>query len=330
MTARFTTITLAPALDRTVRLDSPLMTSDVCRVRDESVEAGGKGLNVAKMLARLGCPVAAGGLLGDANCEPFERMLHDYGIENRFVRVHGETRRNLMLLGTDGVERRINFPAFPDLEFDDYLLRQIALLAVKRTDAVVISGSLPQRFPARAVADLMAELHALGKDIVLDTSGEALSLAAEAGPILVKPNRKEAEQLSGIRIDTDRDAAAAAQKLLDTGLQQVYISLSADGVCAAAANGERAKWPCPRVHVVNATGGLRDTVPPYNAETGEGRGYTFQSYNGDDFLGAIDRALGDYYGAPEAWEKLAKADMELDFSWTLPAQKYIALYQSLI
>lgn len=84
------------------------------------------------------------------------------------------------------------------------------------------------------------------------------------------------------------------------------------------------------VPVVNATGGLRDTVPPYNAETGEGRGYTFQSYNGDDFLGAIDRALGDYYGAPEAWEKLAKADMELDFSWTLPAQKYIALYQSLI
>lgn len=213
MTARFTTITLAPALDRTVRLDSPLLTSDVCRVRDESVEAGGKGLNVAKMLARLGCPVAAGGLLGDANCEPFERMLHNYGIENRFVRVHGETRRNLMLLGTDGVERKINFPAFPDLEFDDYLLRQIALLAVKRTDAVVISGSLPQRFPARAVADLMAELHALGKDIVLDTSGEALSLAAEAGPVLVKPNRKEAAQLLGRSLETDDDMRAACREL---------------------------------------------------------------------------------------------------------------------
>ena len=213
MPARFTTITLAPALDRTVRLDSPLLTSDVCRVRDESVEAGGKGLNVAKMLARLGCPVAAGGLLGDANCEPFERMLHNFGIENRFVRVHGETRRNLMLLGTDGVERKINFPAFPDLDYADYLLRQIALLAVKRTDAVVISGSLPQRFPARAIADLMVELRALGKDIVLDTSGEALALAAEVGPILVKPNRAEAAQLLGRALETDDDLRAACREL---------------------------------------------------------------------------------------------------------------------
>ena len=84
------------------------------------------------------------------------------------------------------------------------------------------------------------------------------------------------------------------------------------------------------VPVVNATGGLKDTVLPYNPETGEGRGYTFQSYNGDDFLGAIDRALGDYNGDPAAWKRLAKADMEADFSWRLPAQKYMELYLSLV
>ncbi len=83
------------------------------------------------------------------------------------------------------------------------------------------------------------------------------------------------------------------------------------------------------VPVVNATGGLKDTVPPYNPETGEGRGYTFQSYNGDDFLGAIDRALGDYFHNPEGWKALVKADMEADFSWQLPAQKYMELYCSL-
>jgi starch synthase len=84
------------------------------------------------------------------------------------------------------------------------------------------------------------------------------------------------------------------------------------------------------VPIVNATGGLKDTVLPYNPETGEGRGYTFQSYNGDDFLGAIDRALGDYNGDPAAWKRLAKADMEADFSWRLPAQKYMELYLSLV
>ena len=207
-----TTVTMNASLDKLYRIER-LRDGTVMRVSEVSNTAGGKGLNVAKMLARLGCPVAVSGLLGDANCEPFERMLHDFGIENRFVRVHGETRRNLMLLGTDGVERKINFPAFPDLEYADYLLRQIALLAVKRTDAVVISGSLPQRFPAHAVADLMRELRGLGKDIVLDTSGEALVLAAAAGPVLVKPNRREASQLLGRELETDDDLRAACREL---------------------------------------------------------------------------------------------------------------------
>ena len=82
------------------------------------------------------------------------------------------------------------------------------------------------------------------------------------------------------------------------------------------------------VPIVNATGGLKDTVPPFNPTTGEGRGYTFQSYNGDDFLGAIDRALEDYRGDPAAWERLACRDMEEDFSWSVPAQKYMELYCS--
>lgn len=83
------------------------------------------------------------------------------------------------------------------------------------------------------------------------------------------------------------------------------------------------------VPVVAATGGLRDTVPPYNNETKEGRGFTFQSYNADDFLGAIDRAVGLYYGAREEWNELAKRDMECDFSWQLPAAEYMQLYTEL-
>ena len=84
------------------------------------------------------------------------------------------------------------------------------------------------------------------------------------------------------------------------------------------------------VPVVNATGGLKDTVPPYNPATGEGRGYTFQSYNGDDFLGAIDRARGDYYENRPAWDRLAKNDMVVDFSWKQPAQKYMEMYESVL
>ena len=84
------------------------------------------------------------------------------------------------------------------------------------------------------------------------------------------------------------------------------------------------------VPVVAATGGLRDTVPPYNPETKEGRGFTFQSYNADDFLGAIDRAVGLYYGDREAWNALAKHDMECDFGWQAPAAEYMQLYTELL
>ena len=84
------------------------------------------------------------------------------------------------------------------------------------------------------------------------------------------------------------------------------------------------------VPVVAATGGLRDTVPPYTPETGEGRGFTFQSYNGDDFLGAIERAVDMYYSDREGFKALAKRDMETDFSWRVPAGEYLRLYEELL
>ena len=82
------------------------------------------------------------------------------------------------------------------------------------------------------------------------------------------------------------------------------------------------------VPVVNATGGLKDTVPAYEGPESEGRGFTFQSYNADDFLAAIDRALALYYNEPEKWLRLAQNDMAVDSSWDVPAQKYMALFQN--
>ena len=83
------------------------------------------------------------------------------------------------------------------------------------------------------------------------------------------------------------------------------------------------------VPVVHATGGLRDTVLPYDPATGTGCGFTFQSYNGDDFLAAIDRALALFTGDRAAWDKLAQQDMREDFSWRVPAKAYRALFASL-
>ena len=84
------------------------------------------------------------------------------------------------------------------------------------------------------------------------------------------------------------------------------------------------------VPVVSETGGLRDTVPAYNPETKEGRGFTFRSYNADDFLDAIDRAVALYYEDRKEFKALAKRDMEIDFSWQVPAGEYMQLYAELL
>ncbi len=83
------------------------------------------------------------------------------------------------------------------------------------------------------------------------------------------------------------------------------------------------------VPVVHATGGLRDTVPSATDNGSEGLGFTFQSYNADDFFGALDRCLGLYRFYREGFRALQKRDMEQDFSWDVPAQKYMALFQKM-
>lgn len=84
------------------------------------------------------------------------------------------------------------------------------------------------------------------------------------------------------------------------------------------------------VPVVNATGGLRDTVWPYDETNESGRGFTFQSYNADDFLAAIDRSLKLFYEQPEKWQRLVRSDMRIDSSWTVPTAKYMALFQNAV
>ena len=83
------------------------------------------------------------------------------------------------------------------------------------------------------------------------------------------------------------------------------------------------------VPIVHTVGGLYDTVQPYNMQTKEGVGITFQSYNPYDMLDAVRRAVGLYFDKPN-WRKIRKNAMSVDFSWNNPAQKYIEMYKELL
>ena len=84
------------------------------------------------------------------------------------------------------------------------------------------------------------------------------------------------------------------------------------------------------VPVVHATGGLRDTVPPADEQGKVGLGFTFQSYNGDDFYAALKRALNLYNNDRAGFRALQQRDMEQDFSWSKPAKRYMELFRQML
>ena len=83
------------------------------------------------------------------------------------------------------------------------------------------------------------------------------------------------------------------------------------------------------VPVVHATGGLKDTVPPADENGENGLGFTFQSYNADDFMAALKRCLDLYNNHRDKFQALQKTDMEQDFSWDKPAARYMELFQKM-
>ena len=78
--------------------------------------------------------------------------------------------------------------------------------------------------------------------------------------------------------------------------------------------------------IVRETGGLKDTVIPYNEFTGEGTGFSFSNFNGDEMGDAVFRAARLFWDNREAWNKLVTQAMSQDFSWTRSADKYLDLY----
>jgi len=241
---------MSPALDATVRLPhAPKGDGEIFKDVEEETNVGGKAVNVARYLASRGASVACGGLLGEDNARPFEKELAKYGIEDIFVRVPGETRRNEMITWPGG-SVKLNRSAFPALkkgvpplsDSNPQLFR-----GIEAGNVVILSGSLPPAVPKDFYAKAVAHFKSLGCTTVLDASGEAMKLALEAGPDLIKPNAEECEPLIGF-VPKTAEEFTKATALLREKAAHVIIS---DGGAGAWFDGEFV--PAPQVEVVDTT-----------------------------------------------------------------------------
>lgn len=227
--AKILTLTLNPALDITIGLDT-LRPGQVNRSQAQHSHAAGKGLNVAQVLADLGHSVTVGGFLGRDNLQPFEALIDGRGFTDCFVRVSGETRSNIKLVEADGRVTDINGQG-PEVDeaARSALLHRLEQIAPGH-DAVVVAGSLPRGISADWFRQLLERLKAQGLKVVLDSSGEALRVGLQSAPWLVKPNTEELGEVLGLAVDNLAQQRAAAKRLLDSGVEHVVVSAGEQGV----------------------------------------------------------------------------------------------------
>jgi 1-phosphofructokinase len=246
------TVTPNPSVDRTYRLGS-LRPGTLNRARSVTVEASGKGVNVSRILARLGTRtrmvVTAGGPEGRLLASLLDGLPVDAAVE--LVEVAGHTRVNVTLI-TDGMEpTKVNEPgtALSAGESGAIVSAVESVLAYGGVTWLACCGSLPAGTDPGLIGQLVAAGRAARVPIAVDSSGAALAAAVDAGADLVKPNADELAELVGVDL-APHDAARAIQAR--TG-GTVLASLGAAGALLVTPDGAWHATP-PPVTPVNTTG----------------------------------------------------------------------------
>ncbi|OOF37292.1 1-phosphofructokinase [Rodentibacter rarus] len=226
--AKVATITLNTAYDLVGRL-SRIELGEVNTVETLGLFPAGKGINVAKVLKDLGVDVAVGGFLGEDNAGDFEQMFKKQGLQDKFHRVAGKTRINVKITETEADVTDLNFLGYDIAPQDWQQFAADSLAYCLDYDIVAVCGSLPRGVTPQLFADWLNQLHQEGIKVVLDTSNAALNAGLTAHPWLVKPNHRELEAWIGHPLNTQEEIINAAQQLKAQGIENVIISMGAEG-----------------------------------------------------------------------------------------------------
>jgi tagatose 6-phosphate kinase len=226
------TVTLNTALDITYKVDA-LTPHTSHRVTDVAERPGGKGVNVARVLAALGHDTVVTGFAGGPTGDVLRDLLAPLPVRDALVPVAGTTRRTVAVVdASTGDTTQLNEPgpAVTADEWSAFLTGYDAL--VREADAVALCGSLPPGIHVGAYADLVRRARAASVPVVLDTSGEPLRRGIAARPDLVKPNADELARLTGAR-----EPLRATRDARRRGAHAVVASLGPEGLLAVTPDG---------------------------------------------------------------------------------------------
>lgn len=255
------TVTLNPAVDNTYTTQT-VIAGHVNRMRTVVKIAGGKGVNVAKILSQYGCEVAATGFLGGYSGRFIEGELKKRGVQCSFVETIGETRSNMNIVADDGYVTEILEPGpeITEAEKDRFMEQFIVLL--EECGLVILSGSVAKGLKPDIYADLIRLAVQKGVSVYLDSSGESLRLGIQAKPGLIKPNIKELEYIMGHKLKDREDVIEAARFLHEQGIDRVIVSMGKKGLISVSKEGTF--WAkAERIRAVNTVGCGDSVVASY-------------------------------------------------------------------
>lgn len=245
------TVTMNPSLDYLLSLPV-LQAGETNRSLAERLVAGGKGINVSKMLHNLGTESTILGFAGGFTGEELCRQLTAAGLRQELIFLqNGNTRINVKL--SAGQETEVNAKG-PQAEEEamQAFYRKLEMLSAE--DYVVLSGSLLPDMPRDSYRRIMQHLQGRGAHFIVDAMGETLKETLPLHPFLIKPNQRELEEIFKTEITEHSQVAELAKKLQEMGAENVLVSLAGEGAVCAAADGRIFDSRPPKGKVVNSVG----------------------------------------------------------------------------
>ena len=254
------TITLNPSVDIAYQLDT-FHLDTVNRVEKVQKTAGGKGLNVTRVLKQIGEDVVAAGFIGGEIGSYVKKQLTRNDIKNSFVEIGSETRNCIAVLHdgkqTEILEQGPTIQEHEALNFIEHLE-----IILNNVDVVVISGSLPKGLANNYYVKIIELCKKCGVAVVLDCSGKALKnvLESQQKPTVIKPNTEELSQLIGKEVTDDiQELKSVLSGQLFQGIDWIVVSLGAKGAFAKHKD-KFYRVKIPKIKVVNPVGSGDSTV----------------------------------------------------------------------
>jgi 6-phosphofructokinase 2 len=246
------TITLNPALDRTLWIQK--VRDDVSnRILEEKSFAGGKSVDVSKVLKNLGVDNIALGFVGGFAGRELEGRLLNEGIETDFVRVSGETRTNIIIHETDTGKQLAFNARGPEIKPDELMQFIEQLEKLPCGDVVAIGGSIPLGVSPEIYRKIISLVKKCQAKVVLDVDGEALRQGIKAHPNVIKPNIHELSELAGRELKGLDDVVTAARSINQQGVEIVLVSMGAKGILLVS-DGQQYLAVPPNVNVESTIG----------------------------------------------------------------------------